>query len=113
MITEYPGTPYWDRSEQVAGDTYCYTYNGDKLYSTDIDFNKEQAFYKGRAGDYHSFVWTDFLTPERLVMLRDAVEDEVRTKLKLAYPTAPSAVQFESSMGQRHIPSHILRGANQ
>ena len=103
IITKYPGTPYWDRSEQVTGDVYRYTFNGDCLYSRDIDFNVEQAFYKGRPGDYTSFVWTDYLTPERLVELRDAVEDAVRTKLKLPYPTAPAPMQFESSMGQTHI----------
>ena len=100
-ITLYPGTPYWDHSVRVgADDVYRYQYAGDNLYSMDVDFLREQAFYKGIPGHYRSFVWTDSLTPERLVELRDSVESEVREKLKLPYPQGP-AKHIESSMGQR------------
>ena len=100
-ITLYPGTPYWDHSVRVgADDVYRYQYAGDNLYSMDVDFLREQAFYKGIPGHYRSFVWTDSLTPERLVVLRDSVESEVREKLKLPYPQG-TAKQYESSMGQR------------
>jgi radical SAM superfamily enzyme YgiQ (UPF0313 family) len=109
VITEYPGTPYWDESVPISDGEYVYETNGDKLYSRDINFTKDAAFYKGRVGSYRSFVWTDFISPDRLVELRDAVEDEVRTKLGIPYPVEPSAINFEHSMGSGPLPSQILR----
>ena len=108
VITLYPGTPYWDRSVCVDEPVYRYEFNGDVLYSENIDFTHEVAFYKGMKGAYRAFVWTDALSRERLAELRDAVEDEVRTKLGIPYPNAAPAINFEHSMGQM-IPSHILR----
>ena len=61
VITVYPGTPYHDEAKEVSPGVYCFETHGDKLYSQDVDFNKEQAFYKGKPGEYHAFVWTDFL----------------------------------------------------
>jgi len=112
VITKYPGTPYWDHAVPSgdSNEVYCYTFNGDRLYSQDVDFTRDAAYYKGVPGDYTSYVWTDYLTPERLVKLRDEVEDEVRSKLHIPYPSAPTAIQFEHSMGQ--LPDHILRGSS-
>ena len=108
VITEYPGTPYWDQSVCIEEPVYRYEIHGDALYSKNIDFNVEEAFYKGTPGEYSAFVWTDHITAERLVELRDAVEDEVRNKLHIPYPTAPSALLYEHSMGM-HLPPNILR----
>lgn len=108
-ITVYPGTPYFDRAHQIDADgTYVYEFNGDRLYSEDVDFNRESQFYKGKPGEYRSFVWTDYLSRKRLCELRDEVEDEVRMKLSIPYPTAAAAINYEHSMGQT-IPEHILR----
>jgi radical SAM superfamily enzyme YgiQ (UPF0313 family) len=111
VITEYPGTPYWDQSVCIEEPVYKYEFHGEVLYSRNIDFSQEAAYYKGVPGDYHAFVWTDYISSERLVAMRDAVEDEVRTKLRIPYPTAPGALFFEHSMGM-NLPSNILRGTN-
>lgn len=98
VITTYPGTPYWDGAVKVS-DSYKYEYKGDALYSTDVDFNKEEAYYKGVPGDYQSFVWTDYLNAKQLVKLRDDVESEVREKLRIPYQVS----SIEHSMGMNQI----------
>lgn len=98
VITVYPGTPYYDRAHHVSGEVWRYDYQGDALYSVDVDFTEDVAYYKGRPGSYRAFVWTDYLTADRLVRLRDEVEEEVRRKLGIAYPQA-FVKQTEQSMG--------------
>ena len=110
VITLYPGTPYWDESTPLSGSTYRYSTHGDVLYSEDLDFQKEIAYYKGVPGEYRAFVWTDHLSRERLALLRDEVEDEVRKGLNIPYPTLAAAINFDHSMGAT-IPPHILRRA--
>jgi anaerobic magnesium-protoporphyrin IX monomethyl ester cyclase len=110
VITLYPGTPYFDNSVAIGEGVYKYEYMGDTLYSQDVDFTKEVAYYKGTPGQYHSFVWTDYLDRERLGSLRDAVEEEVRHKLGIPYPSSAAAINFEHSMGQQ-LPSNILRSS--
>jgi hypothetical protein len=65
-------------------------------------------YYKGKPGNYQSYVWTDHLSSERLVNLRDQVEGDVRTTLDLAYPTEQSALLFDHSMAQG-LPPSILK----
>ncbi|HEX5426644.1 MAG TPA: radical SAM protein [Candidatus Acidoferrales bacterium] len=110
VITLYPGTPYFDNSVQVSADLYKYEFQGDALYSQDADFTRDLAYYKGKPGEYHAFVWTDHLSRERLAYLRDAVEEDVRSKLGIPYPTAAAAINFEHSMGQG-LPARILRSS--
>lgn len=109
IITKYPGTPYWDNAVCVDEPVYKYEFKGDALYSENVDFTNDVAYYKGVPGQYKAFVWTDFLSRERLAQLRDEVECEVRTKLGIPYPTAASAVNFEHSMGST-LPPRILKG---
>jgi radical SAM superfamily enzyme YgiQ (UPF0313 family) len=111
IITVYPGTPYYDAAKVLTPPFYRYEINGDVLYSESIDFTEETAYYKGQTGCYQSFVWTDYLSRERLVLLRDEIEDEVRKHLGLPYPASMAALHFESSMGQTSIPSAILRSS--
>ena len=100
IITVYPGTPYYDEATRVEGtNVWRFTTNGDNLYHQDIDFTKEQAFYKGMPGEYKSFVWTDYLTSEELVKERDWMESELRERLHIPYPQAP-AINYERTMGQ-------------
>jgi len=110
VITVYPGTPYYDEAVQVEGPVYRYQTNGDNLYSEDVDFTKDVAYYKGRVGEYHAYVWTDFISRERLAVMRDEVEKEVRTKLGIPYPSGVAALNYEHSFGMK-LPMHILRGA--
>lgn len=110
VITVYPGTPYYDSAHEIGNGVYCFETHGDRLYSNDVDFMAESAFYKGKPGEYSAFVWTDFLSRERLAQLRDEVEDEVRRKLGIPYPTAAAALLYEHSVGM-NLPPSILRSA--
>ncbi len=111
VITTYPGTPYYDEARDLGGGVWRYETHGDGLYMEDADFTKDAQYYKGVPGSYKSFVWTDHLNQKRLVALRDQVEDEVRTRLKIPFNQTGSSVRYEASMGM--LPGHILRSAAQ
>lgn len=102
IITVYPGTPYYDDArEQTAGIwTYADPRNGDRLHAYPVDHLSDQNFYKGIPGSYQSFVYTDHLSAADLCQRRDALEAEVRSALKIPYPTSAAAVNYEHSMGQ-------------
>lgn len=108
VITTYPGTPYWDEAIPGNGNYWTYTAkSGDNLHQYDVDYNHEQAFYKGIPGSYQSLVFTDHLTPEQIVSLRDWVEKDVRKRLEIPFNVGAPGVRYESSMGQ--LPGHMLR----
>ena len=109
VITLYPGTGYYDDSVHLHDKVYVYETNGDRLYSEDVDFTQEMAYYKGMADQYHAYVWTDFLNRESLAELRDEVEEEVREKLGIPYPQGAAQINFEHSVGMG-LPHSILRG---
>lgn len=105
VITTYPGTPYYDEAvpheSQKGVWTYTYQKTGDKLHAYEIDYLKVMDHYKGDPkGGYKSFVFTDHLSAEEIVTLRNWVESSVREELMLSYPTAGDALVFEHSMGQ-------------
>lgn len=108
VITVYPGTPYYDQATCIEDPVYAYETHGDRLYSEDVDFARDLAYYKGRPGEYHAFVWTDFLSREQLAGLRDDLEADVRKQLSLPYPRAVAAINYEHSVGMPP-PAHILR----
>lgn len=111
VITTYPGTPYHDDAlphVRLPG-VWTYTINNDHLHSFDVDYSQVADYYKGKPdGGYVSYVFTDFLTPEDLVRMRDWVEREVRTKLDIPYYSAGNVSHYEHSMGQG-LPGHILK----
>ncbi len=117
IITTYPGTPYYDYAIQdpEKKNVWVYTFkeNGDKLYAYEVDYTKIADYYKGNPdGGYKSYVYTDHLTAERLVELRDFVERDVRNKLNIPYNTGSAALRFEHSMGQMGgdvLPPNIYR----
>lgn len=102
IITVYPGSPYYDEAQLLPSGAYCYTQpkTGDRLYQVDIDPRDDAPYYKGIPGQYRSFVWTDAVSPEELVRLRDCVESDVRAALGLPYYQARAAQLYEHSMGQ-------------
>lgn len=110
VITVYPGTPYHDSATDLEPPVYVFETHGDRLYWEDVDFMQEAAFYKGKPGEYHAFVWTDYLTRERLAQLRDEAEAEVRDKLGIPYPSAAASLLYEHSVGM-NLPASILRRA--
>lgn len=113
IITVYPGTPYYDSAVPVEGvpDLWVYTFNGDRLYSKEVDYRVTSDYYKGDPnGGYVAFVHTDFVSAERIVVLRDQIEREVRAKLGIPFNPGASAKRYEHSMGQfGGMPSYMLK----
>ncbi|MBM4135104.1 MAG: B12-binding domain-containing radical SAM protein, partial [Nitrospira sp.] len=111
VITTYPGTPYFDEAVQSKPGVWTYTYpkTGDRLHSVEVDYREVAEYYKGIPGEYQSFTFTDYLSQEELVRLRDWLEADVRSILNIPYNTGASAVRYEHSMGQGGIPANILR----
>lgn len=115
VITTYPGTPYYD--EAVAHEslpkvwTYTYSKTGDRLHAYEVDFLTTMEHYKGDPkGGYRSFVFTDFLSAEQIVLLRNGVEDSVRKILNIPYPQARPALKYEHSMGQgSNLPPFMFK----
>lgn len=101
LITIYPGTPIWAGKVLDGEGDYSYTAKtGASLHFSAIDYSVEFAYYKGRPREYVSHVWTETLSREDLVALRDGIEERVRASLGIAYPKAFSGDQYEHSMGQ-------------
>lgn len=113
VITTYPGTPYHDFAVQTAPDVWTYTYpkNGDRLHAYEIDHTQEAGFYKGIPGKYKSFVFTDHLSADDLVRLRDELEADVRLKLNIPFNQSAAALRYEHSMGQG-LPGYILKSTS-
>ncbi len=97
VITPFCGSPYFDAAVETAPGVWTYTAaSGDRLYSREVDFCTEAAFYKGVPGHYRASTWTDALTSGDLVQARDDVEAGVRSALRLPAPVAG----YDHSMGQ-------------
>jgi radical SAM superfamily enzyme YgiQ (UPF0313 family) len=114
VITTYPGTPYYDEAipHESMPDVWTYTCkkSGDRLHAYDVDFTKVAEYYKGDPeGGYHSYVFTDHLSGEKLVKLRNWVESSVREKLNIPFNPGKPALRYEHSMGQSDLPHFILR----
>jgi radical SAM superfamily enzyme YgiQ (UPF0313 family) len=112
VITPYPGSPYYDRAKEIGKGVWEYkAKNNDSLLMEEVDFTTSAMFYKGAPGSYISHVWTENVSRERLVTLRDNLESDVRDSLKIPFYPTGSALRYEASMGQT-IPSTILRRSN-
>jgi len=111
LITTYPGTPYFDEAIETQSGIWTYTYKktGDRLHSSEVDYREVAEYYKGVPGEYTSYVFTDHLSSEELVRLRDWLEGHVRGQLSIPYNVGTSAIRHEHSMGQGPIPATILR----
>lgn len=116
-ITPFFGSPYFDLAVQDDTDPNIWVYsddrNGDKLFQKEVDYTSETFAYKGIPGSYISSCWTEHLSAEEVVKLRDEVEDEVRKKLNIPYDTGNPARKYEHSMGSsRNMPDWILRSTD-
>ncbi len=74
--------------------TYTHAKTGDRLHAREVDYTVCADYYKGDPnGGYRSFVFTDHLSAERLVEMRDMVERDVREKLNIPFnPVHPRCV---------------------
>jgi len=113
IITQYPGSPYFDFSEPHPDKPGVWVYTEPKtgavLYSQDVNYAEKAEYYKGIPGDYTSHVWTDELSKENLVFAREFAEQSTRPFLGLPPIVAVAAKQFEHSMGMGRLPDSILR----
>ena len=114
IITSYPGTPYYDRAvpHDAAKNVWVYTYpaTGDRLFSYEVDYTEVADYYKGDPdGGYRAYVYTDSLSSEDLVVLRDQVERDVRRDLGIPFNPSAASVRYEHSMGLPGLPGKILR----
>lgn len=115
IITTYPGTPYYDLAvpspAQSGVWTYAHPQTGDRLHAYELDYTKTPDYYKGDPnGGYKSYVFTDYLSAEELVSLRDTVEHDVRETLGIPFYHARPAIRYEHSMGQG-LPASVLQGS--
>lgn len=113
-ITVFPGTPYHGDATQTEKDVWTYVCpeNGDRLHSYELNYTESAGFYKGVPGEYKSYVFTDFLTPEQLVSMRDNLEEEVREKLGIPFNQSAASINYDHSMGMGisgQLPKNILR----
>jgi radical SAM superfamily enzyme YgiQ (UPF0313 family) len=115
IITTYPGTPYYDEAVKDPESgiwVYRHPSTGDALYQLDLDYGMIASYYKGRPGDYRSFVFTPTLSADDLVRERDRVEDVVRSELGIRYNASAPSLFYEHSMGQHGaLPPWILKTA--
>lgn len=116
VITTYPGTPYYDEAKphpDKPGEwVYTYKKTGDRLYAKEVDFSRVAGYYKGDpSGGYQSYVYTDSLKSEEIVLLRDETEQTVRTRLGVPWNKGAPTLSFEHSMGQSgpRLPPFIWR----
>lgn len=100
IITVIPGSKYYDDSVMVEDGIWKYTTNGDTLYSLEVDNFTQYEYYKGIPGNYNSFVYTDYITREKLVESRDWLEKSVLDKLNIQKVLNTNSSLYEHSMGQ-------------
>jgi radical SAM superfamily enzyme YgiQ (UPF0313 family) len=113
IITPYPGTPYHDLAvpHESRPNVWTYTHprTGDRLHAEEIDYTVTANYYKGVPGSgYKSYVFTDALSAEALVGMRDWLEQDVRSRLGIPFNQSRAALRYEHSMGQG-LPEFILR----
>ena len=111
VITTYPGTPYFDEAVETTSGIWTYTCpkTRDRLHSVEVDYRRVADYYKGAPGNYTAFIYTDELTSEQLVGLRDWLEADVRRTLSIPFNNGNAGLRYEHSMGQSGLPPSILR----
>jgi radical SAM superfamily enzyme YgiQ (UPF0313 family) len=114
IITTYPGTPYYDRASPREDIPGVWTYrarNGDALHAYELDYRVTADYYKGDPdGGYRAYVFTDALSADDLIELRDETERHVRSRLGLAWNRSRPTLRYDHSPGAM-LPEWILRGA--
>jgi anaerobic magnesium-protoporphyrin IX monomethyl ester cyclase len=119
VITTYPGSPYYDEAVKTRGGeqpiwTYTCPKSGDKLHALELDYSQVADYYKGDPdGGYVSYVYTDAISREEMVSLRDGVERRVRERLVIPFNVGQPGLTYEHSMGQGNWPEYIFKISQQ
>lgn len=112
LITVYFGTPLADfaKPHQSIPNAWTFTVpkTGDRLHFYETDFATDDSYYKGEPGSYKCHTFSDYLSCDDLVRLRDDLENNVRRKLNIPFYAASAASRVETSMGQG-FPTYVLR----
>lgn len=110
VITPYPGSPYWDDAVLLPNGSWRYTATktGDHLYMEEVDFTAVADYYKGVPGEYVSHVWTDDISREGLVRMRDWCEFESKKNLGISMLVPTAAQMYDHSTG---MTPRILRSS--
>lgn len=111
VITPYPGSPYWDEAVNIAPGEWRFKAHktGDYLYMEEVDFMQVADYYKGIPGDYVSHVWTDHLSKDGLVSMRDWCEAESKKNLGIEMLVPAAAQMYDHSTG---MTPNIFRSSN-
>ena len=70
------------------------------IISIEVDNFTQYEYYKGIPGNYNSFVYTDYITREKLVESRDWLEKSVLKQLNIQKVLNTNSSLYEHSMGQ-------------
>jgi radical SAM superfamily enzyme YgiQ (UPF0313 family) len=74
IVTEYPGSDYHDKSRWDVTKWVYKAPNEELLFSKDIDFLRDNSFYKTSQSKYECSVFTPWLTAEDIVKSRDYLD---------------------------------------
>lgn len=104
IVTVYPGTEYHDAAVRHPDtpDLWIYTApeTGDRLYNKSVNYLDDSNFFKGKSrDDYKAYVYTDHLSTEELVVVRDRADRTLRVDLGIASPLDIAMQEAEHSMG--------------
>jgi len=85
IVSVYPGSEYFNRSIVLDNNLLSYTdiKTGDSLYIRNIDFLSESNFYKSKAGECMSYVFTDYLSCKELVEQQSLIMENERRQSKV------------------------------
>jgi anaerobic magnesium-protoporphyrin IX monomethyl ester cyclase len=88
---------------------------GDRLHAYEdayeVDYTRSANHNKGDPdGGYRAFVFTDYVSAEQIVKLRDRAERGVRAALRIPFNPSAAARRYDHSMGQG-LPDFIYRSS--
>lgn len=114
IISTYPGCPYFDFAVKHPHEPNVWTFttpkSKDRLHAYEVDYTQTADYYKGQnVGGYKAYVFTDSLSPEKLVELRDDLESDVRARLGIPFNAGAPGIRYEASMGITKLPPNILK----
>lgn len=119
VITPYPGSLYYDAAEYDPEkkawiyeakliDPKTHQRTKARLWSNDMDFSRNAIFYKGIPGEYSCEVFTEELSSEQLIKLREQAELETRSALRLPAIQPVEGLRYVHNT-RENLPATILR----